>query len=82
MGQCCTKKETNTGRPHKQNKNIDDKRMFKVGVDILNKDFCIQIGYNCRAVKNYSEAGRLGGDVQAYSNEEPVQATNMEHKIS
>ena len=30
--------------------------MFKVGVEVLRKDFCVQIGYNRRAVKNYSEA--------------------------
>ena len=40
----------------KQNKDIDDKRMFKVGIEVLRKDFCIQIGYNRRAVKNYSKA--------------------------
>ena len=27
--------------------------MFKLGVDILNRDFCIQIGYNRKAVKTY-----------------------------
>ena len=46
MGQCCSKKETNQPRPHKQNKNIDDKRMLKVGIEVLKKDFCVQIGYN------------------------------------
>ena len=42
-------------RPPKQDKNIDDKRMFKLGVDILNRDFCIQIGYNRKAVKTYGQ---------------------------
>ena len=30
--------------------------MFKIGVEVLRKDFCVQIGYNRRAVKNYSAA--------------------------
>ena len=37
----------------KQDKNIDDKRMLKVGIEVLKKDFCVQIGYNRRAVKTY-----------------------------
>ena len=40
----------------KQDKNIDDKRMFKLGIDVLNRDFCIQIGYNRKAVKTYSRS--------------------------
>ena len=55
MGQCCTKKQNEEQRPYKQNKNIDDKRMFKIGVEVLRKDFCVQIGYNRRAVKNYND---------------------------
>ena len=27
--------------------------MLKVGIDVLNRDFCVQIGYNRRAVKTY-----------------------------
>lgn len=54
MGQCCTKRQNEVERPHKQ-KNIDDKRMLKVGIEVLKKDFCIQIGYNRRAVKNYTD---------------------------
>ena len=62
MGQCCGKTQSETNlerqqRPYrKQNKNIDDKRVFKIGVEVLRKDFCVQIGYNRRAVKNYGEA--------------------------
>ena len=48
MGGCCTKQVQG---PKKQNKDIDDKRMLKVGVDVLKKDFCIQVGYNRRAKK-------------------------------
>ena len=29
--------------------------MLKVGIEVLKKDFCVQIGYNRRAVKNYSD---------------------------
>ena len=54
MGQClgCKKKQDNV---LKQDKNIDDKRMFKLGIDVLNRDFCIQIGYNRKAVKTYGQ---------------------------
>ena len=52
MGKCCSKEIG----PKKQNKYIDDKRMFKVGVSIMEKDFCIQIGFSRRAIKNYSGA--------------------------
>ena len=27
--------------------------MLKVGIEVLKKDFCVQIGYNRRAVKTY-----------------------------
>ena len=62
MGQCCTKKENNS--QVKQNKNIDDKRMLKVGIEVMKKDFCVQIGYNRRAVKNYSQTS---DNIQAQS---------------
>ena len=65
MGQRCTKRQTNVERPHKQNKNIDDKRMLKVGIEVLKKDFCVQIGYNRRAVKNYTDVNRADADVIA-----------------
>ena len=59
MGQCfgcCRKQDSSTNeRPVKQDKNIDDKRMLKVGVEVLKRDFCVQIGYNRRAVKTYGE---------------------------
>ena len=64
MGQCitCCKAEgRRSAGPEdsvsrvKQDKNIDDKRMFKLGIDVLNRDFCIQIGYNGKAVKTYGK---------------------------
>ena len=67
MGQCITcckaegrrsagPKDTVVQPPKaKQDKNIDDKRMFKLGIDVLNRDFCIQIGYNRKAVKTYGQ---------------------------
>ena len=60
MGQCLKRQKD---REPKQDKNIDDKRMFKLGVDILNRDFCIQIGYNRKAVKTY------GGRYTKYTSE-------------
>ena len=73
MGQCCAKRQSETERPQaKQNKNTDDKRMLKVGIEVLKKDFCVQIGYNRRAVKNYSAAVGYTG----------VRNTNVNHSQS
>ena len=59
MGKCCSKAQeggAETVPPHKkQNKNIDDRKMLKVGIDIMNKDFSVQIGYNRKAVKTYTD---------------------------
>ena len=55
MGQCLTCCKRPKDREPKQDKNIDDKRMFKLGIDVLNRDFCIQIGYNRKAVKTYGK---------------------------
>ena len=61
MGQCFTGCKRPKVRGPKQDKNIDDKRMFKLGIDVLNRDFCIQIGYNRKAVKTYGDPkGSLG----------------------
>ena len=78
MGQgisCCKRPENSEALNRaKQDKNIDDKRMFKLGVDVLNRDFCIQIGYNRKAVKTYGQ--RQQGSVstrheKALENEDP-----------
>ena len=67
MGQCfagCCRKQRTTGPAcPKQDKNIDDKRMFKLGIDVLNRDFCIQIGYNRKAVKTYGQDPKVEEDV-------------------
>ena len=57
MGQClsCCKRPKAQNEVLKQDKNIDDKRMFKLGIDVLNRDFCVQIGYNRKAVKTYGK---------------------------
>ena len=55
MGQCLCRKRPMQDQVLKQDKNIDDKRMFKLGIDVLNRDFCIQIGYNRKAVKTYGQ---------------------------
>ena len=52
MGQCCSKEIG----PKKQNKNIDDKLMCKVGVSVMEKDICVQIGLSRRAIKTYTDA--------------------------
>ena len=44
MGKSCSKAQNEEGTisvpPHKkQNKNIDDRKMLKVGIDIMNKEF-------------------------------------------
>ena len=56
MGKCCSKQQNqrHPAQQHKkQNKGIDDRRMFKVGIEVLNKDFNVQLGYNRRVEKNY-----------------------------
>ena len=60
-GSVAQKKQNQEQRLYKQNKNIDDKRMFKIGVEVLRKDFCVQIGYNRRAVKNYTDVSEASG---------------------
>ena len=77
MGQCFTGccRRTNGSSDHypKQSKNIDDKRMLKVGIEVLKKDFCVQIGYNRRAVKTYGPEERveLGVPSPSPQNEDP-----------
>ena len=50
MGKCCSKQDSQEPGK-KQNKDIDDKRMFKVVLEFLNKEFCVETGYNRRAKK-------------------------------
>ena len=74
MGQClCRKAEDQvireTRSSAKQDKNIDDKRMFKLGIDVLNRDFCIQIGYNRKAVKTYGKGEEWVGPSDDNANE-------------
>ena len=68
MGQCL-RRQRNNGP--KQDKNIDDKRMFKLGIDVLNRDFCIQIGYNRKAVKTYGK--EMTETVLSTTPEEPAE---------
>ena len=78
MGQCLRRQNEPTSTPKnevlpqraKQNKNIDDKRMFKLGIDVLNRDFCIQIGYNRKAVKTYGK--EMTETVSNATSEEPT----------
>ena len=60
MGKCCSKPQNAEGvrneHPHKkQNKDIDDKKILKVGMDIMGRDLSVQIGYNRRAKKIYTD---------------------------
>ena len=59
MGQCCRKHQdqgVQNGPPHKkQNKDINDKKMLKVGMDIMGRDLSVQIGYNRVAKKIYTD---------------------------
>ena len=57
MGKCCSKAQGDTSvpRPKKQNKDINDKKMLKVGLDLMGKDFSAQIGYNRVAKKIYTD---------------------------
>ena len=44
MGQCfacCKKPKQDQVNAIKQDKNIDDKRMLKVGIEVMKKDFCV-----------------------------------------
>ena len=59
MGKCCSKQQNPEQQHKKQNKDIDDQRMFKVGIEVLNKDFNVQLGYNRRAKKNYTDVCNL-----------------------
>ena len=54
MGNCCSKEAL----AKKQNKDIDDKRMFKVEVSVMEKDFCLQTGFSRRAIKNYNDVDK------------------------
>ena len=78
MGQCFSRTTATTSKDEakrraKQDKNIDDKRMFKLGVDVLNRDFCIQIGYNRKAVKTY---GNPGGEEASIAQRSPLSEAN------
>ena len=55
MGCCKSKAQATESvpRPIKQDKDINDKKMLKVGLDLMGKDFSAQIGYNRIAKKVY-----------------------------
>ena len=75
MGQCCSKQNY----PKKQNKNIDDKRMFKAAVEIMDKEFSVGIGYNRKARKNYSDVVHVDNIVsEIHQNNERVGSENHE----
>ena len=59
MGQCCSKQDY----PKKQNKDIDDRRMFKAAVEVMGKEFSVGIGYNRKARKDYSDVVHVNNSV-------------------
>ena len=59
MGQCCSRQNY----PKKQNKDIDDRKMFKANIELMNKEFSIGIGYNRKARKNYSDVVHVNNTV-------------------
>ena len=81
MGKCCSKAPHQ--RQHKkQNKDIDDCRMFEISIEILNKDFNVQLGYNRRAKKHYSDVSNLPNtEIQEQKEEEPI-ACNSQRLVS
>ena len=79
MGQCftgcCRKHRGSDQNVLKQDKNIDDKRMLKAGIEVLKKDFSVQIGYNRRTLKTYgSEPVRVSQGVPSGTQSEDPQA--------
>ena len=75
MGQCCSKKE----HPKKQNKDIDDTRMLKAAIDLMDKEFSVGIGYNRRARKNYSDVAHVANTVhQVLQNNEGTRSETNE----
>ena len=78
MGTCCSKQTY----PKKQNKDIDDKRMFKAAVEFMDKEFSVGIGYNRKARKNYSDVTHVDNTVsQSVQNNEGQRSENYETEI-
>ena len=75
MGQCCSRKNY----PKKQNKNIDDRRMFKAAIEFMDKEFSVGIGYNRRAKKDYSNVVHVDNTIhQVVQNNEGTRPENHE----
>ena len=55
MAQCCSKQV----QQKKQNKDIDDRKMFKAAVEFMDREFSVGIGYNRKARKNYSDVAHV-----------------------
>ena len=75
MGQCCSKQNY----PKKQNKNVDDRRMFKAAIEFVDKEFSVGIGYNRKAKKDYSDVVHVDNIVhQVVQNDEGTRPENHE----
>ena len=75
MRQCCSKQNY----PKKQNKDIDDRRMFKAAVEFMGKEFSVGIGYNRKARKDYSDVVHVDNSFhQIVQNNERTRSENHE----
>ena len=75
MGQCCSKQV----QQKKQNKDIDDKRMFKAAVEFMDREFSVGIGYNRKAKKKYSDVAHVPNIVhQVIQNDEGTRSEDNE----
>ena len=75
MGQCCSKQNY----PKKQNKDIDDRKMFKAAVEVMGKEFSVGIGYNRKARKDYSDVVHVDNSISKnHKNNERTRSENHE----
>ena len=75
MGQCCSKQNY----PKKQNKDIDDRKMFKAAVEVMGKEFSVGIGYNRKARKDYSDVVHVDNSIsKIHKNNERTRSEDHE----
>lgn len=55
MGKCASKQTAHPKNRRKQNKDIDDRKVFKVGFEVCDKEGNVQLGYSRKAKKNYTD---------------------------
>ena len=67
---------------NKQSKDIDDKRVFKFGAEILSKDFSLQLGYHRRATKKYDGDIALARGTSVNENVDNIVQQNSQENSS